>query len=73
MSATLINAVKCLTCGVIIESQHRHDFRSCRCKNEKTAVAVDGGSAYMRRVFGPEAKWVELVAVEPGERGGPDA
>lgn len=40
------NAVKCGKCDDIIESVHRHDFRSCKCG----AIAVDGGKEYLRRV-----------------------
>lgn len=39
------NAAKCLSCGDIIESKHRHDFVSCKCHN----IAVDGGLDYIRR------------------------
>lgn len=41
----VINAVKCLECGVILESLHRHDFRSCGCPNQ---TFVDGGLDYRR-------------------------
>jgi len=40
------NAAKCLKCGDIIESTHRHDFVGCKCG----AIHVDGGHAYLRRV-----------------------
>jgi hypothetical protein len=43
------NRVKCLKCGDIIESKTRHDFVWCGCK----AVAVDGGSSYIRRIGNP--------------------
>lgn len=42
----LRNAVTCNNCGVTIESKHRHDFVRCDCGE----AAVDGGSAYLRRV-----------------------
>lgn len=38
------NAAKCLLCGDIIESVHRHDFQRCQCGE----VFVDGGLAYRR-------------------------
>jgi hypothetical protein len=38
------NAIKCLLCGDIIESKHRHDFRQCKCG----ACFVDGGLDYCR-------------------------
>lgn len=39
------NAVKCLSCGEVLESKHRHDFRCCGCYNE---TACDGGLDYQR-------------------------
>lgn len=36
--------IKCLHCGDIIESQHVHDFRTCKCKK----VFIDGGNHYLR-------------------------
>ena len=36
--------IKCLKCGDIIESKHRHDFVSCSCGT----CAVDGGDEYLR-------------------------
>lgn len=41
------NAVKCLNCGDVIESKHRHDFVWCSCQS----VAVDGGKDYLKRSF----------------------
>lgn len=40
-----MSKVKCLECGKIIESKHRHDFVSCGCSNE---TFVDGGNDYCR-------------------------
>ena len=37
--------VKCLECGEILESVHRHDFQSCECVNK---TFVDGGNDYLR-------------------------
>lgn len=58
-----MNKVTCLTCGEVIESLHRHDFRSCSCP-EETQVSVDGGKDYERRLYGPKAKWHEWVDAE---------
>lgn len=46
------NAIRCNHCGDVIESVHRHDFRTCRCG----CVSVDGGHDYLRRCSanGPE-------------------
>jgi hypothetical protein len=41
------NAARCRKCGTVVESAHRHDWRSCPCG----AVFVDGGTAYLRRGF----------------------
>lgn len=41
------NKAQCNSCGDIIESTHRHDFRWCGCG----ALAVDGGQAYLKRSF----------------------
>ena len=41
------NSAKCKKCGDVIESKHRHDFVSCKCG----AIAVDGGTDYIRWVF----------------------
>lgn len=44
-SMIVCNKVKCLKCGDIIESKHRHDFVRCSCGN----IAVDGGKDYLKR------------------------
>ena len=38
------NAARCLRCGDVIESKHRHDLRWCSCRS----LFVDGGLAYAR-------------------------
>ena len=38
------NAIECRNCHDVIESKHRHDFRTCSCGN----VFVDGGLDYHR-------------------------
>ena len=50
------NQVKCNHCGDIIESRHRHDFRTCSCG----AVSVDGGRDYLRRCYKAEGDYEEL-------------
>lgn len=40
------NKVKCLRCGAILESKHRHDFQQCDCPNQ---TFTDGGLDYIRR------------------------
>jgi len=43
------NSARCDRCGDEIESKHRHDFVSCSCG----ALAVDGGTDYMKRCYLP--------------------
>ena len=46
-TAIITNRVKCNICGDIIESWHRHDFKTCSCGN----VSVDGGLDYLKRSY----------------------
>lgn len=41
------NCIKCKSCGDVIISTHRHDFKRCSCGR----VAVDGGHDYLKRSF----------------------
>lgn len=50
MSKILVNRAKCNDCGEVVTSEHRHDFKWCKCGN----LAVDGGKDYLRRVGGLE-------------------
>jgi len=49
------NQIRCLKCGDEPFSKHGHDFVWCKCG----AVAVDGGTSYLRRV-GERADYEEL-------------
>ena len=60
MNKIIKNAVKCLKCGDIIESVHRHDFVTCSCGN----VSVDGGKDYLRRCFQDEDSYIEMFETE---------
>lgn len=42
-----MNKIRCNSCGDVIVSEHRHDFKFCRCGR----MAVDGGTDYLRRGF----------------------
>ena len=44
MSKIVRNSAKCGKCGDEIESKHRHDFVSCKCRE----IFVDGGKDYCR-------------------------
>lgn len=52
----IVNRIKCNHCGQIIESKHRHDFRSCKCGK----VHVDGGKEYLRRGFDKDTDYEDL-------------
>ena len=44
MTKPVINKVRCKKCNEVIESKHRHDFKSCKCG----AIFIDGGTDYQR-------------------------
>ena len=46
----LRNAIRCKKCGDLLVSEHRHDFKICKCG----ACAVDGGHLYLRRCWDPK-------------------
>lgn len=55
------NSAKCLKCGDVIESKHRHDYVSCKCGN----LSVDGGKDYCKRgLVGDQNSYVEMNEVE---------
>ena len=61
MSEKIIrNSVRCLGCLDEIESTHRHDFKYCSCGS----VAVDGGKAYLRRVYTGEFDYENTSILE---------
>jgi hypothetical protein len=43
-------SVMCAICLDVIQSRSRHDFVRCKCK----AIAIDGGSDYVKCVGNPE-------------------
>lgn len=49
--------VKCLECGVVLSSEHRHDYKTCKCPNQ---TMVDGGNDYLR-YGGKDLNKVEIV------------
>lgn len=67
------NRVKCLECDTILESFHRHDYKTCTCPNQ---TAVDGGHSYLRyggvdfnkvlllTEYYTEEEWEEILRVE---------
>ena len=59
MKQILVNQIRCVKCGDLIESKSRHDFKFCSCG----AVAVDGGKDYLRRC-GNRDDWEECSIFE---------
>jgi hypothetical protein len=45
MKQIVYNSVTCLECLKTLVSYHRHDYKTCGCKNE---AMVDGGTEYLR-------------------------
>ena len=45
MKQLVYNSVECLSCGEVLVSHHRHDYKVCGCDNQ---TMVDGGTAYER-------------------------
>lgn len=59
------NAMKCLTCGAVVESKFRHDFQPCLCpEGSGTEIFVDGGLDYQRCGFGRKAIYVDKSEYE---------
>ncbi len=59
------NCIKCKSCGDVIESESRHDFKYCSCKR----VFVDGGQDYLRRGFtDSQEDYEELSIIESDEK-----
>ncbi len=57
------NIIKCTKCGDILESTHIHDFKMCSCGE----CGVDGGHAYLRRLYHSEDSFIELSETEEVE------
>ena len=65
MQKIIKNCIRCKSCGDVVESEYRHDFKYCSCHR----VAVDGGHDYLRRCFtdGPD-DFEDLSVVEEGKK-----
>lgn len=58
------NCIKCLSCGIVLVSNYRHDFNSCSCKNE---TFIDGGYDYLR--YGAvDIKMVEILEIRKARK-----
>lgn len=51
------NCIKCKSCGDVIISTHRHDFKRCSCGR----VAVDGGNDYLKRSFTNDYEELSII------------
>lgn len=56
MEKIIRNRARCKCCGDIIESRYTHEYVKCSCQ----AIAVDGGTEYIRRCFKDDES-VELL------------
>lgn len=56
------NAAKCAKCGDVIESMHRHDFKTCSCES----IFVDGGKEYIRCGGSPD-NFISLLEIQQDE------
>ena len=54
------NAIRCNHCGDVIESESRHDFKTCSCGS----VSVDGGKDYLRRCANSPDDYTDLSVTE---------
>lgn len=54
------NCIKCKSCGDIIISTHRHDFKRCSYGR----VAVDGGYDYLKRCFTDSPNDFEELSIQ---------
>jgi tRNA(Ile2) C34 agmatinyltransferase TiaS len=52
----VVNKAQCKLCGDVIESEHRHDFKWCKCGE----IAVDGGKSYLKRAAKDLSNIIEL-------------
>ncbi len=53
------NVIKCLSCGTVLVSNYRHDFKQCGCKN---GTFIDGGHDYLR-CGGKDMKLIEVLRI----------
>lgn len=58
--------LRCELCDMVIVSQHRHHMNGCACP-ELSRVWIDGGTDYLRIMWGPSARFTEHISA-PAER-----
>lgn len=67
MKTNRIGGVRCLDCGDVIWSKHRHDMVFCKCEK----IAVDGGRSYMKISFKDRPpEYVDVLINEEGQKVG---
>ena len=54
------NKARCNHCGDVLESEFRHDFKTCTCGK----ISVDGGKDYVRRGYWERSDYEELSEYE---------
>jgi phosphoribosylcarboxyaminoimidazole (NCAIR) mutase len=60
-----LNAIKCVHCGALVVSTHRHHFATHACAalekkyGAEAFIAADGGNDYLRRL-GHREDWLEV-------------
>ena len=57
--------VMCLSCGTVLISYHRHDYKTCPCDQ---ATMIDGGQIDYVRFGGMDLSLVMPVMVVPASR-----
>lgn len=57
----IVNKIKCVHCGDVIESKTTHDFKWCSCGS----VAVDGGKSYLKRASKDKDDYIEMSVSTP--------
>ena len=61
------NMIRCNHCEEVIESNHRHDYVTCKCG----CCSVDGGHDYLRRRF--KTSQADYTELSQWEEDGEDA
>jgi hypothetical protein len=54
-----MSKIKCLECGTILESKHRHDWVTCGCLNQ---TFIDGGNGDYLRYGGVDLNKVVVMS-----------
>lgn len=52
--------IQCIHCEGVVQSMHRHDFKSCPCGR----IAIDGGGWYTKILFKEEGDYLSVEESE---------